>query len=63
MNDPLCFGWLQPAATESFFAAASQPADSARLGQIRHDLPVYLFSGSEDPVGQQLAGVSVLMER
>src|SRR5262249_24280247 len=28
LADPLCFGWLQPAANESFFAAASQLADA-----------------------------------
>ncbi len=63
MNDPLCFGWLQPAANESFFGAASQLADPKCLRQIRKDLPIYVFSGSEDPVGQQLEGVSVLIER
>jgi len=63
MNDPLCFGALQPAASESFFAASSKLADSSRLRQIRRDLPMYLFSGSEDPVGQQLEGVRVLIDR
>jgi alpha-beta hydrolase superfamily lysophospholipase len=50
MNDLLCFGWLQPAANDSFFAPAPQLADLARLRQIRPDLPIYVFSGSEDPV-------------
>ena len=63
INDPLCFGWLQPAANQSFFAAAPQLAGPLRLHQIRHDLPIYLFSGSEDPVGQQLEGVCTLIER
>jgi alpha-beta hydrolase superfamily lysophospholipase len=63
MNDPLCFGALQPAAIESFFAASPQLADPSRLRQIRRDLPMYLFSGSEDPVGQQLEGVRVLIDR
>jgi alpha-beta hydrolase superfamily lysophospholipase len=45
MKDPLCFGWLQPAANESFFAAASQPADPALLRQVRHDLPILLIVG------------------
>jgi alpha-beta hydrolase superfamily lysophospholipase len=63
MNDPLCFGALQPAASESFFAASPQLADPSRLRQIRPDLPIYLFSGSEDPVGQQLEGVRVLIDR
>jgi alpha-beta hydrolase superfamily lysophospholipase len=63
LHDPLCFGWLQPAASESFFAAAPRLADPERLRNIRHDLPIYAFSGSADPVGQQLEGVSVLIER
>ena len=63
MKDPLCFGTLQPSANESFFAASSQLADRSRLRQIRRDLPIYLFSGSEDPVGQQLEGVRLLIER
>lgn len=63
MNDPLCFGWLLPTSSESFFAAAPRLADPASLSQIRKDLPIYVFSGSEDPVGRQLDGVSTLIER
>jgi alpha-beta hydrolase superfamily lysophospholipase len=47
----------------SFLAAASQLADPYCLRWIRPDLPVCLFSGSEDPIGQQLEGVRLLMER
>ena len=36
---------------------------TSNLGQIRHDLPIYLFSGSDDPVGEQLEGVRVLIDR
>jgi alpha-beta hydrolase superfamily lysophospholipase len=63
IKDPLCFGSLQPASMESFLAASSQLANPHRLQGIRPDLPIYLFSGSEDPVGQQLEGVRVLMGR
>jgi alpha-beta hydrolase superfamily lysophospholipase len=63
MKDLLCFGGLQPAANESFFAAASQLADPALLRQIPTICPSYLFSGSDDRVGQQIAGVSVQIER
>ena len=63
IDDPLCFAQLQPAAYASFLAAAPRLSDPASLGQIRDDLPVYIFSGSEDPVGQQLSGVRLLMER
>src|SRR6266705_6232642 len=63
MKDPLCFAALQPGSMESFLAAASQLADPHCLRWIRPDLPICLFSGSEDPIGQQLEGVRLLMER
>ena len=63
LSDPLCFGWLQPAANESFFSSAPRLADPARLREIRHDLPIYVFSCGQDPVGQQLKGVSALIGR
>jgi len=63
INDPLCFAALQPASTASFLAAAPRLSDPVSLGKIRADLPIYLFSGSEDPVGQQLEGVEILIKR
>ena len=57
MNDPLCFPTLQPKSTESFLAASARLADPDALSKIQPGLPMYLFSGSEDPVGQQLGGV------
>jgi alpha-beta hydrolase superfamily lysophospholipase len=63
IKDSLCFAALQPGSMKSFLAAASQLADSDCLRSIRSDLPIYLFSGSEDPIGQQLKGVRLLMER
>jgi alpha-beta hydrolase superfamily lysophospholipase len=33
------------------------------FARFSQDLPIYMLSGSDDPVGQQLAGVSVLIER
>jgi alpha-beta hydrolase superfamily lysophospholipase len=61
--DPLCFAALQPASFVSFLAAGRRLADSMALAQIRKDLPVYLFSGSDDPVGHHLEGVRLLMKR
>lgn len=63
INDPLCFAQLQPAAYASFLAAAPRLSDPIALRKIRHDLPIYLFSGSEDPVGERLEGVKVLIDR
>ncbi len=63
IHDPLCFGSLKPASAESFLAAHSRLADPNALDEIRPDLPFYLLSGSDDPVGQQLEGVRTLIER
>ena len=63
MRDPLCFASLQSKSMESFLAASTQLANPRLLKGIRRDLPVYVFSGSDDPVGQQLNGVKVLLER
>jgi alpha-beta hydrolase superfamily lysophospholipase len=62
-KDPLCFAALKRDSMESLFAAATQLADTHHLRSIRPDLPLYLFSGSEDPVGQQLEGIRLLLER
>jgi alpha-beta hydrolase superfamily lysophospholipase len=64
LDDPFCFAtMLQPHSMASFLAAREVLSDPARLRRIRHDLPLYLFSGSEDPVGEQLAGVLILIGR
>jgi alpha-beta hydrolase superfamily lysophospholipase len=63
MNDPLCFSALEPASAQSFLDASTRLADPDALSEIRPDLPMYLFSGSNDPVGQQLEGVRTLIER
>jgi alpha-beta hydrolase superfamily lysophospholipase len=63
IGDPLCFAQLRPASLASFLAAAPRLCDPDRLSAIRHDLPVLVFCGGEDPVGQRLEGVRLLIER
>jgi alpha-beta hydrolase superfamily lysophospholipase len=63
MSDPLCFADLQPASSASFLRAAPWLAIPVNLRKIRPDLPIHLLSGTDDPVGQQLKGVQVLIER
>jgi alpha-beta hydrolase superfamily lysophospholipase len=63
MKDPLCFPTLTSASTASFLGASARLADPASLAKIRPDLPIYLLAGSEDPVGERLAGVRTLMDR
>jgi alpha-beta hydrolase superfamily lysophospholipase len=54
---------LSPRPLRRFFAAGTRLSDPTGLRKIRADLPVYLFSGSDDPVGLQLEGVRTLIER
>jgi alpha-beta hydrolase superfamily lysophospholipase len=63
ISDPLCFDDLHPDSRVSFLGAAPRLSDPVALRKIRSDLPVYLFSGSEDPVGQQLRGLNRLIGR
>jgi len=63
MADPLCFDELKPTALASFFASAPRLADPRKLRSIRSDLPIYIISGADDPIGEQLVGVQALIER
>jgi alpha-beta hydrolase superfamily lysophospholipase len=63
MVDPLCFEDLHPDSRVSFLGTAPRLCDPVALRKIRGDLPIYLFSGSEDPVGQHLRGLQTLIDR
>ena len=63
MADPFCFADLHPDALASFLGTAPRLSNPVALRKVRRDLPIYLFSGSEDPVGQQLRGLRVLIDR
>lgn len=63
INDPLCFPSLKPESNKSFLGTSTRLADPTQIRKIRQDLPMYIFSGSDDPVGQRLEGVRVLVDR
>jgi alpha-beta hydrolase superfamily lysophospholipase len=63
IKDPLCFPSLKPESMESFLDAFPRLADPREIRKVRDDLPIYIFSGSDDPVGQRLEGVRVLIDR
>jgi len=42
-------------------AASAWLADTESLYKIRSGLPMYVFSGSEGPIGQQLQGIRTLI--
>jgi len=63
INDPLCFPSLKPESMQSFLDAFPRLADPREIRKVPDDLPLYIFSGSDDPVGQRLEGVRVLIDR
>ena len=63
ISDPLCFPSLKPESMQSLLDAFPRLADPREIRNVRDDLPIYIFSGSDDPVGQRLEGVGVLIDR
>src|SRR5947208_13046941 len=63
INDPLCFPSLKPDSMQSFLGAFPRLADRREIRKVPEDLPLYIFSGNNDPVGQRLEGVGVLIDR
>jgi alpha-beta hydrolase superfamily lysophospholipase len=63
INDPLCFPSLSATSMASFLDAFERLADPSEIRKVQEDLLIYIFSGSDDPVGQKLAGVRVLIDR
>jgi alpha-beta hydrolase superfamily lysophospholipase len=61
--DPLCFPSLTARSMEFFVDAFPRLADPKEIRKVREDLPIYVISGSDDPVGQKLEGVRVLLNR
>ena len=62
IKDPLCFPSLKPESIQSFLGAFPRLADPQEIRKMREDLPLYIFSGSDDPIGQRLEGVRVLID-
>jgi alpha-beta hydrolase superfamily lysophospholipase len=63
INDPLCFPSLKPGSMASFVDAFPRLVDPKEIRKVREDLPLYIFSGSDDPVGQGLEGVRAPVDR
>ena len=63
MADPLCFEALHPELSCFLPRHRAAAVRSGGAPQDPRDLPIYLFSGSEDPVGQHLRGLHTLVGR
>ncbi|WP_439620172.1 alpha/beta fold hydrolase [Hyphomonas sp.] len=62
-DDPLCGFELTPASFGSLFANAARMADPGNFSAISPSLPIYLFSGSDDPLAGKLNAWHLLVER
>ena len=63
ISDPLCFPSLSGSSMESFVDAFPRLADPKEIRRVRENLPIYILSGSDDPVGGKLEGVRLLIDR
>jgi alpha-beta hydrolase superfamily lysophospholipase len=61
--DPRCGFGLSEVDGKQMFVSARQVAEAERLGRLRHDLPVYVAVGDQDPVNGRLALVHGLVQR
>jgi len=61
--DPLCGFTATPSSMQSLFSAAGALFVPGALKHVRHDLPIYIFSGDKDPVNGGLAWLRPLGER
>jgi alpha-beta hydrolase superfamily lysophospholipase len=61
--DPLCGFGLDPVGVASLKAAAPRTGDAAAVAAIREGFPVYILSGSADPIHANLAWLDKLVAR
>jgi hypothetical protein len=45
------------------YAPHGRAHEPREIQKVRYNLPIYIFSGSDDQVGQRLEGVRVLIDR
>src|SRR5438067_444653 len=61
--DPWCGFGLDPAGVGSLKGAAPRTGDAAAVAAIRSGFPLYVFSGTDDPVHAGLAWFDALVDR
>lgn len=63
IEDPLCGFALRTGAWQDIADAASMTADGEALAAIPSDLPIYIFSGTDDPVHDRGRAIHQLLEQ
>lgn len=62
MEDPYCGGIFTSGYFRDFFKGLKEIHQPQHANRIRKDIPIYIFSGEEDPVGGQGKGVRRLIK-
>jgi alpha-beta hydrolase superfamily lysophospholipase len=62
INDPYCGGIFTSGYFRDFFKGLMEIHKFDHLARIRKEIPIYIFSGEEDPVGGQGKGVRSLIK-
>jgi alpha-beta hydrolase superfamily lysophospholipase len=63
MADPLCGFGLTPSSFVSLFSCAARFIDPSQIAAIRKDLPIYIFSGLDDPLASVIGALDPLIAR
>lgn len=61
--DPLCGFGVNKQAMQTMAASMGRLIDPAAIGQIRKDLPIYIFAGDKDPINHHLEWLKPVAER
>lgn len=61
--DPRCGFGLDPAGVASLKAAAPRTGDATAVAAVRRGFPIYIFSGTADPIHANLAWLDKLVAR
>jgi alpha-beta hydrolase superfamily lysophospholipase len=62
VDDPLCGFVLRAGSLANMFAGAREARRAASLQQLPATLPVYIFSGADDPVHNESKGLNSLLQ-
>ena len=63
LTDPLCGFGLTPTSFIELFSQGAALADPVRIAAIRHDLPIWITSGDQDPLHSMLNALTPLIGR
>ena len=61
--DPLCGFGVNKQAMQTMAESMSRLIDPAAIGQIRKELPIYIFAGDKDPINHHLEWLKPVAER